>query len=291
MSPIRANAHLPDGRTRLLGIVGHPLDHSLSPTLHTAVLRMLDRNLIYVPFPVTEARLPRFFQEAPGIGVIGLNVTTPFKELAARWVRAEDEETRRTSMVNTIRFGADGPSGFGTDGAGILRWLQEAGLAGRPFGLLGFGATARSLTYRAISQGQVPGAVVTRRPEEVRACLADWGVDPPDLCSWDSVDAGGLLPGLSVWISTLPDHARVPPEAWWKSLSRRAVVLDMNYGPGRARVAEAARERGLRAADGTGPLLHQAALSLSAWIGEEVPVGLFYRALGRSSRALRPGRG
>ncbi|MBK8231263.1 MAG: hypothetical protein IPK72_11870 [Candidatus Eisenbacteria bacterium] len=83
---------------------GDPLEHSLSPALHSAVLRRLDRNLLYVPLPVPEARLATFLREAGSMGIVGVNVTTPYKELVARRVTARDLETRRTRMVNTVTF-------------------------------------------------------------------------------------------------------------------------------------------------------------------------------------------
>jgi shikimate dehydrogenase len=288
---------LPDGRTRLLGIIGDPIAHSLSPALHTAVLRMLDRNLIYLPFPVSGDRLESFLRTAPLFGVVGLNVTTPFKEAAALAVLPGDEETKRTRMVNAIRFRGGGAFGIGTDGEGILRWLDEAGLGGSPFGLLGFGPTARSLAARSLAQGRPLTRILTRRPEETRSRLDALAPRPPAssggmplVCGWGEPGAIGGAGEPRLWVSTLPPDAEMPSQGFWGRGSAESILLDLNYGAGRTGLAEQARSRGWLAAGGLGPLCHQAALSLSFWLEEEVPVSLFRQALGSPERSLRPSR-
>ena len=285
----------PNGSTRMLGIVGDPLAHSLSPGLHTAVLRRLDRNLIYLPFTVSEERLETFLRDAPGLGVIGCNVTTPYKEAVARLVQAEDEETERTRTVNTVVFSEGRALGSGTDGAGVLGFLRGAGLDSEPFGILGFGAAARSLAYRAIRSGAPLVSVWTRRPEEVRTQITSWGgidvrvegemelaPEPPR-----DRQEPGVVSSPALWISTIPPGGSSPPERFWRRASP-GVLLDLNYGSGRdARVLEA-RGHSWRAAGGLGPLCYQAALSLGRWLGEEVPAALFFEALGRPERTLRP---
>jgi shikimate dehydrogenase len=308
--------------------VGRPLEHSLSPTLQTAVLRALDRNLIYLPLPVSEDRLPALLSEASGLGILGFNVTTPYKEAVARLVRPLDEETARTGVVNTVVVGEGGPAGCGTDGAGILRYLQTAGLGDAPYGVLGFGATARSLIHRGWQDGHPPAMIVTRRPDAVRAALASWReawgeggsrvpgdgrsaagerIGPAEriwpteriaVMDWSdlAVEPGGVgaktasIPRPGVWVSTLPPEVPALPDRFWACAEPGAVLLDLNYGVGRTVRMEEARVHGWSSADGLGPLCCQAALSLSLWLGEDVPAGMYVRALGRTERSLRPGR-
>lgn len=291
----RPGAPYPDGRTRLLGIVGDPLDHSLSPRLHSEVLRRMDRNLIYVPFPVSRRRLPSFVREAGSFGVLGFNVTTPYKEAVARYVRPADRETRRTGVVNTVSYGEGSAIGQGTDGAGILGFLRTAGLRDEPFGLLGFGATGRSLVWRSFAEEAPLAVLVTRRPEQAAQRCRKWG-GGVEVVSWNALRRGtsagfqarvGRLPGL--WVSTLPPAAP-PPDDFWTVARAGGILCDLNYGSGRTTVMERARAAGWRATDGLGPLCHQAALALEIWLGVEVPVRLFHQALGRTARSLRPER-
>jgi shikimate dehydrogenase len=242
--------------------------------------------LIYLPFPVSEDRLPAFLALAPRLGVRGLNVTTPYKEAVARLVQPMDEETRQAGMVNTVCFPDPAPRGCGTDGAGILDYLRGAGLAGEAYGVLGFGSTARSLAYRGWATGHPPQVVVTRRPAEVRSVLESWGAGTVAVADWSGL--GPASPRL--WVSTLRPEVPALPAEFWAAGGNAGVLLDMNYGPDRTTRMAEARTRGWRAADGLGPLCRQAALSLSLWLGEEVPARLFFRALGRTERSLRPER-
>lgn len=314
--------HLPSGSTQLFGILGDPLQHSLSPSLQTAVLRSLGVDGVYVPVPIGPSQIQSFFALAPSMGFVGVNVTTPFKELAAQQVEPLDRESERTGMVNTVCFHprsararartatgrtatgrtATGrtvttgkaalPRGCGTDGAGILRWLEVHAPVGAAVGILGFGPTARSLLHRLWwKEPRRSVALVTRRPEDAARALAAWpkcGRGTGRLLgagagvfSWDN-----LPRGVEVWISTLPPSTPVL-EAFW-STAAGTLLLDMNYGPSRNTLATTARQRGLVAADGLGPLLEQAALSLSIWLQEDVGSEPFRRALGVSPRRLGP---
>jgi shikimate dehydrogenase len=288
---------LPDGRTRIIGIVGRPLEHSLSPGLHTSVFQALARNLIYLPLPVSEDRLPALISEAPGLGLLGFNVTTPFKETVARLVRPLDDETARTGVVNTVTVADDGAAGCGTDGPGILAYLRISGFAGVPYGILGFGATARSLTFRGLRDGCPPAVIVTRRGAAVREVLLSWGSETIVVAGWDHLannsDRGeaAVEPGWpGLWVSTLRPDLPALPAGFWARAGTASVMVDLNYGAGRTVRMEEARMQGWRSSDGLGPLCCQAALSASLWLGEDVPASNYFRALGRTERSLRPGR-
>lgn len=304
-------AHLPNGRTRLLGIVGHPLAHSLSPEVHTAVLRRLERNLLYVPFEVSPDRLSSFLRRAGEWGIRGLNVTTPYKDRAFSVAHPVDDETRRTRMVNTLSYGpvdgaiqeGGGPHGEGTDGRGILAWLGSLGLSGTPLVVLGFGATARSLVHRALQDDWTVAAIVSRQPEGARSALRAWRRDAaradrsplpsatPAVHGWNEIVRIGAavrvredLARPVVVISTLPPDATVPVRLV-RALGSESVWIDMNYGP-RARLAPKLSREGRWHADGLGPLLHQAAASLARWLDRPVEVRLFREAAGVPQRRL-----
>jgi len=298
--------NLPSGSTRLFGILGAPLEHSLSPAIHTAVLRSLGIDGIYLPVPIAALQIRSFFDLAPSLGFVGVNVTTPFKEAAFGHVRPHDRETVRTGMVNTVVFGkrsgrsrpggaGSAPAdvrGFGTDGAGTLRWLQSYGAAGVTVGILGFGPTARSLVHRLWwKEPKRSVKVVTRRPAIVSGALASWPQSGrgtgrlvgggPTVSGWDD-----LPEGVDIWVSTLPPGTPLPEVFWARAKGSR--LLDMNYGNARSDLLAEARQRGIPSADGLGPLLEQAALSLSFWLHEDIDPDRFRRALGVPARRLGP---
>lgn len=292
---LRLRRGLPSGRTRLLGIVGDPIDHSLSPALHTDVLRQLDRDLLYVPVPVSASRLRDFVKLAPALGFLGVNVTTPFKESAAKLAYVHGSE-QWTGMINTLCFPVHGkPLGTGTDGPGVMRWLESLSLDDAPLCVLGFGPTARSITAAAWQERRRV-SIVTRDPARTRRWLARARRaaprayaerHAPRVVGWRDSELS-LERGRRTILSTLPAGTRALPIAFSSLVARGDVWLDLNYGEGRTPLLSDARAQGLRGVDGVGALLEQAALSLSMWLGEEVPSRLFRRALGRPASSYRP---
>lgn len=291
-----------DGRTKLLGIVGDPIEHSLSPTLHNAVLAKLARNWLYVPVPVTVRRLSEFLRLGGELGFVGCNVTTPYKEQVLEVASPSDAETARVGMANTLSFRGRTVHACGTDGAGVLAWMERHGLGSQPFAVLGFGATARSLVHRAWATGRPPEIIVSQRPSVVRRQLARWNTDArrprlagattevvsvKDLASAEARNARAGQDPVSLWISTWPPGV-IPPAELLARIPKGSVILDMNYGEGRSTLATWAREHGFRAADGLGPLVEQAALSMSHWVGDAVPTDLYLKANRIPKGRLRP---
>ncbi len=271
-----------DGRTRLIGLVGRGIAHTLSPRIQNFALASLGENAVYVPFDVAEGDLPDLIRLLPRIGGIGLNVTTPHKGAAARLVRAGETEVVHTGTVNTITFLDGSPVGFSTDGRGFRAWMDSLGFRPGPGGvvLLGFGAVARSLAY--VLGQEFPTTIVSRTPDDAARLLDSWNAKgwpglPTRARSWGdppparAVLAVGGLP---------PEFARSPEVATWLARCDPAgIVVDLNYGHGRTPLRDQARDRGLTTLDGTGHLVHQAALSLSIWLGRNVPASLLEKGL------------
>ncbi|MBD3162535.1 MAG: hypothetical protein GF346_09245, partial [Candidatus Eisenbacteria bacterium] len=153
-----------DGRTRMLGLLGAPIGHSLSPRIQNHALQRLHENLVYLPFELAEEDLPAFLEIFPRMGGLGLNVTTPYKRRVGLLVRPGEDEVVATGIVNTVRFVGNEAIGHATDGRGLLSWMKANAISIPEGGLvlLGFGATARSIAYNlALHDG---ATVVTRRP-------------------------------------------------------------------------------------------------------------------------------
>lgn len=271
-----------DGRTRLIGLVGRGISHTLSPRIQNSALASLGENVVYVPFDIGEEDLADLIRIFPRIGGIGLNVTTPHKGAAGRLVRAGDAEVVRTGTVNTITWLDGNPVGFSTDGRGFQAWMGSQGFRPGPGGvvLLGFGAVARSLAY--VLGQEFPTTIVSRTPDDAARLLDSWTAKgwpglPTRARSWSdpppaqAVLAVGGLP---------PDFARSREVATWLSRCDPAgIVVDLNYGHGRTPLRDQARDRGLATLDGTGHLVHQGALSLSIWLGRSVPASLLEKGL------------
>lgn len=271
-----------DGATKLLGLIGDPISHSLSPRIQNHALRRMDENLIYLPFKIGNDQLSEMIRLFPKIGGIGLNVTTPFKEEVGAIVGAGSEEVSLIGAVNTIVYRESAPVGYSTDGLGFRNWLHAEGLlpvSGKSV-LLGFGATVRSIVYHLA--GQVSLVIVTRDPHAAERTIQSWqGMgwpgEPPEVIGWNE----RLPESVKLAVAGLPQPFAESDSvsSWISCLDTRTVVVDLNYGTGRTPFLERAREHGFTAFDGTGLLVHQAALSLELWLGREIDADLLKEAL------------
>jgi shikimate dehydrogenase len=262
-----------DGRTRLLGVAGSGIVHTLSPRIQNHALGCLGENAVYLPFDIREEDLGPLIDLFPKIGGIGLNVTTPLKPLAGRLVRPGDAEVVRTGSVNTVVWREGQAVGLSTDGKGFRAWMDVQDVFPGPGGVvvLGLGAVGRSLAY--VLAVEFPMTIVTRAPAEATALLESWVAKgwpslPTRIRSWSDpppAQAVLVIGGLPASFARSREVA-----TYLAGLDPSGIVVDLNYGSGRTPLKDQARDRGLTAYDGLGLLVHQGALSLSAWLGREV---------------------
>lgn len=252
-----------------LGVIGWPIEHSLSPPMQRAALLALGLPFDYAAFAVPPgADLAQALAGARELGLIGLNVTMPYKEAALPLCRP-DALARRAAAVNTLRFGADRAiAGTNTDVYGFRRLCEESGVPLRPglrALLLGAGGAARAACVALLDAGAVP-ALFGRKGGVLDVAGQALPVRP--------LDALALAPELSgcdLLVDCTPRGlgarplGESHPELDLGVLPPQALVLDLVVRPETALTA-AARARGLRAAAGAAMLLHQGARALEFWL-------------------------
>jgi len=276
-----------DGSTSVTAVLGHPIEHSLSPTMHNAAFRALDMNWVYVACDVVPERLVDALHGAQALGLRGLNVTVSLKEIAARAVDGLAESAARLGSVNTIEMTEDGLVGHSTDGTGFIRSVEEdlgMSLDGRRVVVVGAGGAAAAILHAALDAGAGSVTVANRTFERgVRLCetaaetagtsLPVRAIPLKDLETWqDEVD----LVVNATSLGWRPDDP-VPVPAGF--LREGMSVLDTCYSPGGTPLLEEARRHGLPCADGLGMLVHQGAASFEIWTGREAPVEMMKEAL------------
>ncbi|MEQ8858232.1 MAG: shikimate dehydrogenase [Pseudomonadales bacterium] len=252
-------------------VVGNPVDHSLSPRIHAAFAaatgEALEYRTLLAPLDDFVGTVARFFDA----GGAGLNVTLPFKELAAAWVSSLDPAATRAGAVNTIVRAGGGFRGCNTDGAGLVRDLaQNCGvrLAGTRVLLLGAGGAARGALGPLIDAGVAELVIGNRTLERARALAASAGAG-----AVSGVAFGRLEGRFDVVINaTSAGLGGTPVADLAPALVADAFCYDMIYAPGPdASATEFCRwsaAHGARAAvDGLGMLVEQAALAFELWRG------------------------
>lgn len=266
------------GSTRKVGVVGWPIEHTLSPVIHNAAFVALGMDWVYVPLPVATARLPAALDGLGALGFAGANVTMPHKTRAAELVPDLSHDARLLRAVNTIVVGTDGLAGHNTDALGFERFLREdTGFdpSGRAALLFGAGGGARACALALSRGGLAKLSVAVREPsrgEELRATL-EGSRTALRVVSID--DVAKVHADLIVNATPLGVHGERLP---LPSLVPGVVGVDLLYRPSATPFQAEIREGGGSVFGGLGLLLHQAAISFELWTGQTPPLSVMSAA-------------
>jgi shikimate dehydrogenase len=261
-----------DGHTKIFGILGRPVSHSLSPAMHNAAFRHLGLNAVYVAFPVTD--LVQAVAGLRGLGIGGVSVTIPFKEEVIPLLDELDPQAAQIGAVNTV-INRDGHlTGYNTDWLGAVAALTaKVSLKGQHVLILGAGGASRAIAYGILRQG---GKVTLTDIDAARAAALarDLGAAalPPD--ALDRCPAAILVNASPVGMA--PDVEGIPinPDL----LDRFETVMDIVYQPLQTRLLREAGNRGAAIIDGLQMLIHQATAQFKLFTSQEAPMEIMARA-------------
>ncbi len=142
------------GKTNVVGIIGNPIEHSLSPLMHNAAFKQLDLDYIYVPFLVAENALKNAINGANSLNIKGLNVTIPHKTEIIKHLDSLDKAAELIGAVNTVKFDENGIIGFNTDGIGAVKSIEEvSSVKNKKVIILGAGGAARAVAFQILIEG------------------------------------------------------------------------------------------------------------------------------------------
>jgi 3-dehydroquinate dehydratase/shikimate dehydrogenase len=249
--------------TRVFGVVGRPVGHSLSPAIHNAAFRACGVDAVYVPLEAADAR--DFITFAEAIGVEGASVTAPFKVALLGAADVVDETSRAAGAINTLARRGGAWHARNTDVAGFLAPLEAVGLRGARAAVLGSGGAARAVVAGLRSRGA--DVVVYGRDLARAAAAAGTGPvaareGPPPRGSWD------ILVNATP-VGTFPDVEATPLDP---DLLSGGIVYDLVYNPARTRLLRDAAAAGCRVIGGLEMLVAQAAMQFEWWTGIGAPV-------------------
>jgi shikimate dehydrogenase len=266
------------GSTRKVGVIGWPIEHTLSPVIHNAAFVALGMDWVYVPLPVAAARLPAALDGLGALGFAGANVTMPHKTRAAELVPDLSHDARLLRAVNTIVVGTDGLAGHNTDALGFERFLREdTGFdpSGRAALLFGAGGGARACALALSRGGLAELSVAVREPsrgEDLRATLEGSGTA---LRVVGIDDVSEVHADLIVNATPLGVHGERLP---LPSLVHGVVGVDLLYRPSATPFQAEIRDGNGSVFGGLGLLLHQAAISFELWTGQTPPLSVMSAA-------------
>lgn len=282
------------GKTHLVGLIGYPVSHSVSPPMQNAAFAKLGLDWCYVPLPVpTEpsARIGEALSGLRALGMKGVNVTVPHKQAVMPHLDTLTQAAQAIGAVNTISVTDDGVLvGDNTDAAGFVRDILDYGvqLAGKQVLLLGAGGSARAVAYGLANAGCAAVTILNRtqaRAEQIARdmqpffaqCAFAAGAMPSDIAkiaAQSDIIVNSTSLGMSPNVDGLP---------WDKTVAFRAeqVVYDLIYNPAETLLLAKAKADGARAINGLGMLVWQGAIAFEIWTGQAAPVDVMREAIGR----------
>ena len=287
-----------NGDTGLVGLLGNPVRHSLSPAMHNAALQALQLNWSYLALPCASKNLKEILQGLRAVNCRGLNVTIPHKQDVAELCQELSPLAKRLGAVNTlIPLDSGGWHGTNTDVEGFLTPLGEQSSWQNCHGvIIGCGGSARAIAAGLQSLRLASITVIGRRQEALDAFIADLQSNdaPLTACLQSSPNLASLMKRADLVVNTTPvgmaqhGDAQAFPlgEAVWSQLQGSAMLYDLVYTPRPTAWLRWGQSRGHRCIDGLEMLVQQGAASLRLWSDRnDVPVETMRRA---AEAALNP---
>ena len=262
-------------------MIGDPIGHSLSPTIHNAAFAATGLDWVYVAFPTPPGSAPAAISSMRALGICGLSVTMPHKEAVLGELDELSPDAELLGAVNCVTRVGDRLVGDSTDGAGFLAGLH-ADFEFDPYGarcvVLGAGGAARSVVLALARAGAASVQVVNRtRSRGERAAALAGGAG--SVAAVECVDGADLVVNATpVGMAGAAQQDAVPCDA--SLLSRGQIVAELIYHPRRTPLMDAAQARGCRTSNGISMLVHQAAVAFESWTGVPGPVAAMTVAVG-----------
>ena len=271
------------GKTRLCGVIGDPVEHTMSPVMHNAAFREIGIDYLYVPFRVKKEELGKAIEGMRALNIKGLSVTIPHKVAVLQFLDKLDPLAEQIGAVNTIVNDDGVLTGYNTDATGFLQALLEGGIEpeGKNIVILGAGGASRAISFILAGRGahlvilnrlleldwakELAGRILQTFSKEVEALELNRENLTGALSKADI-----LVNATSVGMSPNIDETPVDSDLLKPSL----IVFDIVYNPIKTRLLREAEAAGAGTINGVDMLVWQGALAFEKWTGSKAPVEL-----------------
>ena len=271
------------GKTRICGVIGDPIEHTMSPVMHNAAFNELGLDYLYIAFRVRKEELGKAIEGMRALNIIGLNVTIPHKVTIIPFLDELDPLVERIGAVNTV-VNSDGVlQGYNTDATGFLQALLDRGVKpkGKNVVILGAGGASRAISFILADRGA--NLVILNRlleldwAEKLAYEITEAFKKEVKALELDEENLATVLEGADILVNATsvgmsPDTDETPVPA--KLLKPSLVVFDVVYNPTQTRLMREAEAAGAKTIGGLDMLVWQGALAFEKWTGQKPPVDL-----------------
>ncbi|MEW6095330.1 MAG: shikimate dehydrogenase [bacterium] len=274
--------------TKIVGLIGYPIDYTLSPTMHNAAFKELNLNFVYLPFKVKLENLKLAINGLFALNIVGANVTIPHKEEVMKYLDDFSQEAGMIGAVNTICVQEGRLIGDNTDGKGFVTSLiEEMNIepCGKKIFILGAGGAARAIGFSLAKLGVKRITFTDKELVKAESLLSDikhhfyelW----LDTVGLEDEEFGDYVKECDILINATPcgmhenDPLLINPD--W--LFPNQIVYDIIYNPPKTPLLKIAKEKGCKTQNGISMLVHQGALSFELWTGKKAPIEVMRQAI------------
>ena len=259
------------GKTDILGIIGNPIGHTLSPLIHNTIAEIDGYDTCYIAFHVTDD-MPGAVRGAHSLGVRGMNVTVPYKKDVMEFLSSIDEAAERIGAVNTLVYEAGGYRGYNTDAIGFARQMSENNIdiRDRAAIVVGAGGASNAVVQAILSKGADKIYMLNRSVDKAKAAFADIReVEVLGLDEWRKIPEGKYFCAQCTSVGLSPDNDSSPltDDAFFDLVDS---VIDIIYRPAETKFMSLAKAHGARVFNGLDMLIYQGIESYRLFTGNEV---------------------
>lgn len=272
------------GSTNIVGLIGHPVEHSFSPPMHNAAFEELGMDWAYVAFDVDPNNLKLAIDGAKSLNIKGFNVTIPHKINVMDYLDEIDEVASLIGAVNTIDF--NNMKGYNTDGIGAVKAIEEVtSIKNSNVVVAGAGGASRAISFYIAKYGADSLTILNRNIQKAQDLAGDVeGSGLIDEVGSDSIsNINSYLDDADILIDTTPlgmhPHIDDEPVAIADNMHEDLIVFDAVYNPNETVLLKEAIKAGAKPVYGIKMLLYQGAESFEIWTGKKAPVDVMEEAL------------
>lgn len=273
------------GHTKLTGLLGSPVSHSISPMMHNEAFKQLDLDYVYLAFDITVEQLPSVVEGFRAMNVRGFNLTMPHKNAMCALCDSLSPAAEIIGAVNTVVNDNGYLFGHTTDGTGYMRALKEDGhdIIGKKMTLLGAGGAATSIFVQAALDGVSEISIFSRRSpfweraekiidmltERTNCKIKLYDYSDPNVLKREISESAILTNGTSVGMAPNIEQSLITDTSVFH---KYLIVSDVIYNPRETLLLKQAKEAGCKTQNGLYMLLYQGAEAFKLWTGQDMPV-------------------
>lgn len=277
------------GTTKLIALLGNPVAHSKSPKMHNTALKYLNLDYTYLAFEVESDQFKNAVYGLKSLGVVGFNVTMPYKQSIIPFLDELSEEAELCEAVNTVKNHHGRLIGYNTDGMGFIMSLKEQGIQveHNKFSVIGAGGAAKSIVIQLAMQGASEIVLFNRSEQRAKhlvriirsrfpECSIHWREIDPLTMAVECKESEALIHTTNVGMGSEKERSLITDSTVFH---KDLFVADLIYAPSKTKFLKLAEQNGCRIMNGLGMIIGQGALAFQIWTGKEMPISLVKKTL------------